>query len=70
MLHDSAGGSGQGLYKTPDDPPLGPIGLAPVQIHVPGPVNMLSPWNTPALAQPGAPNPPDSTNHWKLAGPQ
>ena len=61
----SGSGSGQGLFKTPDDPPADPKAQAPAQA---GPLSMLSPWNTPALAQPAPPNPPDSTQCWKLAG--
>ncbi|KAL0054672.1 hypothetical protein WJX82_000828 [Trebouxia sp. C0006] len=61
-------GSGQGLFKTPDNPPPDPKAQAPAQVAPQGPLSTLSPWNTPALAQPAPPNPPNSTQCWKLAG--
>ncbi|KAL0027896.1 hypothetical protein WJX79_001192 [Trebouxia sp. C0005] len=61
-------GSGQGLFKTPDDLPPDPKAQAPALVAPHGTLGMLSPWNTPALAQQAPPHPPDSTQHWKLAG--
>ncbi|KAL0035738.1 hypothetical protein WJX77_000923 [Trebouxia sp. C0004] len=66
-------GSGQGLFKTPDEPPADSKGQAPAQVAPQGTLSVLSPWNTPALAQPALaqpapPKPPDSAKGWKLAG--
>ena len=64
----AAGGSDQGLYKTPDDPAADQKGPAVLHIPHPGTGNMLSPWNTPALVQPVPPPPPGSIQQWNLPG--
>lgn len=71
-MHDYAGGSGQGLFKTPDDDaPSKAQGASLVQVAPAGLANMQSPWNTPALLHPpipSIPQPPDPASTCKPPG--
>lgn len=68
-MHAAGGnGDGQGSYKTPEDPQVDPKGLAQIQIPLEGPVNTLSPWNTPPLAALPPPVLFESVHHCKLPG--
>lgn len=67
-MPDYAGGSGQGLYKTPDDAPSEAQGAAVVQLAPAGLAKMQSPWNTPALLQAPTPQPADPASICKPPG--
>ena len=64
------GGSGQGQYRTPDDPSPDPRVPAVSQAPLVMAANLPSPWNTPALVQqpPLIALAPEFTHHHRLAG--